>query len=313
MSAYKEKRRAAPIFVAALKQEPIKKAKNKDGRVRLFGASPLPFTLLFRQFYLPVIAFIMANRHRTGVAVGMNCCSPEWKTLYEGLTAGDRGSRIVAGDYSKFDKRMSHSFVRGAFDVMIWLAEKFGTYSQLDLTWMGYMADEVTYHYLSVKGDLILMPNSNPSGQSATVIVNSIVNIMYLMYALARKVGWQSAPQVMRDNVYFMVYGDDNILSSDLPWFSHIYLADTLRGIGQEYTMPDKESEAVHFLPIESVSFLKRGFYRDPETKLVMAPLAEESIAKMLRWVVRSPSLGIHLQSAYCLQDACEQYFMFGR
>lgn len=61
------------MFVATLKQEPIKITKNAEGRVRLFGASSVDFNMYFRQLYLPVIAFIMHNRAIMGIAVGMNC------------------------------------------------------------------------------------------------------------------------------------------------------------------------------------------------------------------------------------------------
>lgn len=52
--------------------------------------------------------------------------------------------------------------------------------------------------------------------------------------------------------------------------------------------MADKGRESVPFIGMDEVTFLKRGFRFDDETGIMMAPLVEESIAKMLHWRVKS-------------------------
>lgn len=146
-----------------MKEEPIKKEKNAKGGVRLFGASPLAFNILFRQLFLPVIHFIMLNRWAFGIGVGMNCLSNEWRQLYEMLHSFGP-CRIIAGDYSKFDKRMSSEWILRAFRLMIRWAKDYGKYSAASLRWMEFIALETTYHVLAVRGDYLIMADSNPSG-----------------------------------------------------------------------------------------------------------------------------------------------------
>lgn len=105
----------------------------------------------------------MSNRWHTGVAVGMNAISTEWKQLYE-LLVTFGAKRAVGGDYSKYDKRMGSHWIQRAFRVMIWMAREFGAYSETDLEWMEFLAHEITYHVLMVRGDVMVMCDSNPSG-----------------------------------------------------------------------------------------------------------------------------------------------------
>lgn len=48
VECYARRVRAYPVFTATLKQEPVKVEKNRAGGVRVFGAAPLAFGLLFR-------------------------------------------------------------------------------------------------------------------------------------------------------------------------------------------------------------------------------------------------------------------------
>lgn len=66
------------------------------------------------------------------------------------------------------------------------------------------------------------------------MIVNSIVNIMYIFYVAWRVQNHDEVATVtfIKDHVRFMVYGDDNVLCSDDDRMSHGRIAELMTEIG---------------------------------------------------------------------------------
>jgi hypothetical protein len=285
LGSYRRGRRCSPVFRLALKDEPVTVAKASVNKARVFACSPMAFNIVFRMYYQPIIAFIMEHRFAFGIAVGMNALSPEWGTLYKFLTfSGVRSEGIVAGDYSRYDKNMSSDYVWYAFKFLMMLAKKLG-YTSEELRVMSVLASEVVSHWTIWLGDLVLMSASNPSGQPATTIINSIVNVMYLVRA------YSLAGGIMQDawkDFHFMVYGDDNIFSDIKGILSHSKMVKYMAIIGQIYTSPDKNSVAPDFYSIEHATFLKRGFV--VEAGRVLCPLERVSFQKSCHWLLRSNS-----------------------
>jgi hypothetical protein len=52
------------------------------------------------------------------MAIGANCYGNDWKVLYDHITRHGTG-RLIAGDYSKFDNRMSAQMMCAAFNVLL--------------------------------------------------------------------------------------------------------------------------------------------------------------------------------------------------
>lgn len=117
--------------------------------------------------------------------------------------------------------------------MLIKFAEEYGDYNAQQLNMMRLMAAETTWHVLCANGDMIQMVNSNPSGQSATVIINSIVNIMYLFYCCCDMTrSPQGNAHYLSEVLWFMVYGDDNVLTSKEDRINHTFLAEKMKEIG---------------------------------------------------------------------------------
>ena len=79
-------------------------------------------------------------------------------------------------------------------------------------------------------GDLVHLHGGNASGHPLTVIINGVVNYMYMCYAFN-----QLYPQFSFDEmVRFMSYGDDNILTvhPSCPNFNQIEITRVLAEIG---------------------------------------------------------------------------------
>lgn len=300
------------IFKGALKDEPTKMTKDK---VRVFAAANMPFVMLVRKYYLTLAAMCQRNKILTECAVGTVVQSPEWTELFEhiGQHGWDRG---IAGDYAKFDGRMSPQFMLMAFKLLIELAEKSGNYDADDLKVMRGIATEISYPTYDYFGTLVQFMGSNPSGHPLTVVINSLVNSLYMRYtyyAIARQSKWWRTPRF--DQVVSLItYGDDNIMSVKKGYdeFNHTAIAAEFAKVDIKYTMAEKDAESVPFINLTEASFLKHFAVFDEELGLYRSPVEEGSIAKMLHAHKLSSVLSMEQSSAEAIQNVALKYFEFG-
>jgi signal recognition particle GTPase len=301
------------VFKAALKDEPGKLSKDKQ---RVFAAANTAFVMLVRKYYLTIAALVQRNKEITECAVGTVVQSPEWTELYNHI--GKNGwDRAIAGDYAKFDGRMSVQFMLMSFKLMIKIAEKSGNYDADDITIMTGIASEISYPTYDYFGTLVQFFGSNPSGHPMTVVVNSLVNSLYMRYtyyAIAKDKGWWKIP-LFSDVVALMTYGDDNIMTVAKGYddFNHTAIAAEFEKVGITYTMADKDAESVPFVHLSEASFLKHFAVWDDELELYRSPVEEASIAKMLHTHIRSKVLSVEQSSAEAIQNVALKYFEFGR
>jgi len=301
------------IFKASLKDEPTKMTKDK---VRVFAAANFPFTFLVRKYFLSLAALVQRNRIPTECAVGVVVQSPEWTELYEHI--GRNGwDRAVAGDYAKFDGRMSPQFMLAAFKILLSLAERSGNYDVDDLIIMRGIATEISYPTYDYFGTILQFMGSNPSGHPMTVVVNSMVNSLYMRYvyyAIARDKRWWRVPP-FKEACSLMTYGDDNIftVAKSFDAFNHTAIAEKFSEVGITYTMADKEAESVPFITLDEASFLKHFARFDEEFQLYRSPVEEDSIAKMLHTHLKSETLNMKQSSAEAIQNVALKYFECGK
>jgi len=301
------------VFKGSLKDEPTKLSKDK---VRVFAAANMPFVMLVRKYYLTLAALVQRNKIATECAVGVVVQSPEWTELFEHI--GKHGwDRAIAGDYAKFDGRMSPQVMLAAFKLLIKLAEKSGNYDADDLVIMRGIATEISYPTYDYFGTLVQFMGSNPSGHPLTVVINSFVNSLYLRYcwyAIAQEKKWWSVP-LFNSKVSAATYGDDNIMTVAKGYddFNHTAIADQLAKVSIKYTMADKDAESVPFMPLKDCSFLKHYAVWDEELGLYRSPVEEDSIAKMLHTHLKSKVLTMEQSSAEAIQNVALKYFEFGR
>jgi len=301
------------IFKASLKDEPTK--LNKD-KVRVFAAANMAFVMLVRKYFLSLAALVQRNKIATECAVGTVVQSPEWTELFEHI--GKHGwDRAIAGDYAKFDGRMSPQFMLAAFKLLIKLAEKSGNYEEDDLIIMRGIATEISYPTYDYFGTLVQFMGSNPSGHPLTVVINSFVNSLYLRYcwyAIAKEKRWLRVP-LFNTKVSAMTYGDDNIMTvaKGYDQYNHTAIAAQLAKVSIKYTMADKDAESVPFVNLSEASFLKHLANWDDELGVYRSPVEEDSIAKMLHTHLKSKVLSMEQSSAEAIQNVALKYFESGR
>jgi hypothetical protein len=178
---------------------------------------------------------------------------------------------------------------------------------------------EISNPLYEYDGIFIQMLGSNPSGHPLTVIINNIVNSLYLRYAyysMHTKAGDVIIPR-FDVNIVLSCYGDDNAagVSKNERLFNHTTLAQELAEIGITYTMADKGSESVPFLPLSEISFLKRKFRYDEDIGMYLAPIEENSIAKFLHNYRKTKGTDVlpSTIAAQALKGASREYFQWGR
>nr|ULG00073.1 MAG: hypothetical protein 1 [Locarnavirus sp.] len=309
---YENSRIYCPIFTGCLKDEPTLLKKIMDSKTRVFCGAPMPWSIVVRKYYLSIIRLIQKNRLLFESGPGTIAQSKEWDDLYQYLTTWGT-TRIIAGDYGKFDKRMPACVILGAFSILIRIMIRAG-WAEKELLVARGIAEDIAFPTVDLHGTLYRFYGSNPSGHPLTVIINGIANSLYVRYCYALNSPHRSCTD-FKQNVHLMTYGDDNIMgvNPDCSWFNHTVMRDTLAAIDIEYTMADKDAESVPFIDISEASFLKRSWRLEPELGLMVCPIEHDSIEKMLTMCVKSKSISEELQALAVLDTACREYFWYGK
>lgn len=307
---YKEGRRSYPIYMAHLKDEARKRSKIRAKSTRLFAGGPADWGIVVRKKLISFVKLLQENKYTFEAGPGTVCQSIEWQQMREYLVQHGV-DRIVAGDYSKFDKHMIADFILAAFWIIAELHRIAGHDDEYVTSIMG-IAHDVAFPMMNVKGELVMFYGTNPSGHPLTVVINSIVNSLYMRYSY-RVVGYEL--DTFKKNVALITYGDDNTMgvSPRVPLFNHTAIQAVLEKIGVSYTMADKESESVPYIHINDVAFLKRKWRFDEDVGAYVCPLEEESINKSLCVWVPSGTIPPEQQMIEVMKAAVNEYFWYGK
>ena len=301
------------VFNAHLKDEPVSLKKKAIGKTRVFSGANFPWTVITRQYLLSFVRVLQTNNLLFEAAIGVNHFSNEWENFYQYLTKYGE-TRCIAGDYSKFDKRMAPTFILAAFDLIAKVLRSSGNYNQQDLDVIRCLAYDVAFAYQDFNGDLVRFFGGNPSGHSLTVIVNGIVNSLYMRYAYYHLNPLKEI-YTFKKNVNLLTYGDDNIanINVNADWFTHTAISEELAKIGVVYTMADKEAESVPYISIKECSFLKRTWRYERDLGLHVGPLDLKSVYRSLSVWVRSKSITAEEQMIEIIGSANAEFFSHGR
>jgi hypothetical protein len=313
LATYASGKRANPIYNACLKDEAVSHAKREKGKTRVFSSAPVDFSIVVRMYLLSFVRLVQNNKYIFESCPGTICQSKEWGQLRNFLTQfGDK--RMIAGDFKAFDKRMSAQIMEAAFNVISYILKASGNYTDEDLRVVHCISADVRFPLTDFNGDLVEFYGSNPSGWPLTVIINGLVNCLYMRYAYAILSGNDSAHD-FRKNVALLTYGDDNIMGvhSRCKWFNHTSISEVLGECDIIYTMADKKAESIPYIPLKKCEFLKRSWRWDKEIDDYLCPLNHDSIEKMLTVCVRSKVVIHEVQMCAIIDSALQEYFNYGR
>jgi len=313
MESYLNDETCHPVTCGSLKDEPRKFEKIKQHKTRLFNGAPMDFVILMRKYFLSTVRVIQRNHFVFEAAPGIVAQSTEWQGLYRYLVTHG-AHKIVAGDYAMYDKQMISDFILEAFQILIKLCRKSGNFSEEDLHIMCGISYDIAFPMIDLNGDLIRLWCSNPSGHPLTVIINCLVNSLYIRYCYTM-LNPNKECSSFRDNVSLMTYGDDNIMgvSDSVPWFDHTTLTQALKDMGINYTMADKSSVSVPYIDIEDSTFLKRRWRFDKHVGAFLAPLEMDSIERSLMVWTRSKSVSEQEQGIDIIASAANEWWFYGK
>nr|UDL17009.1 MAG: nonstructural polyprotein [Bulinus globosus virus 1] len=310
MERYLDNTLAAPVFTAHAKDEPLPFAKIESEKTRIMNGAPLDWSILVRMVYLPIVRVIQNNKFTFESMPGAVAQSSEWDTIYKFITHFGEDN-MVAGDYGKFDKKMSAILILWAFYVLIKLSERCGA-DLRTCTIMWGIAYDIACSFCNFNGDLVQFLGSNPSGHPLTVILNCIVNCLYMRYCY-HELNPDKEVLSFRDFVHLITYGDDNEFGTSKTWFNHTAISELLGSLGVEYTMAEKTAQSVPFLHVSKTSFLKRGWRYEPDLDAVVCPIVHATLDKMMTTWVPSTTLSPFAQGEEIIRNVGVEYFWYGR
>jgi hypothetical protein len=143
---------------------------------------------------------------------------------------------------------------------------------------MRALAHEIIFPLVAFDGEIFRFMGSNPSGHALTVVINSIVNSIYM-----RLVFYSLYPdRDFNSEVRLMTYGDDNIatVSSRCQEFNQLSCQQFFKQHDIGYTTASKEVATIEFIHLHDMEFLKRKFLI--LDGVYLAPLQHTSLTKTL-------------------------------
>nr|AAT01787.1 polyprotein [Foot-and-mouth disease virus SAT 1] len=254
-----------------LKDEIRPMDKVRAGKTRIVDVLPVEHILYTRMMIGKFCAQMHSNNGpQIGSAVG---CNPDvdWQRFG---THFAQYKNVWDVDYSAFDANHCSDAMNIMFEEVF--RPEFGFHPNAEWILKTLVNTEHAY-----ENKRITVEGGMPSGCSATSIINTILNNIYVLYALRRHY------EGVELSSYSMIsYGDDIVVASDYD-LDFEALKPHFKSVGQTITPADKSDKGfVLGQSITDVTFLKRHFHLDFGTgfyKPVMASKTLEAILSFAR------------------------------
>jgi hypothetical protein len=264
------------LYQDCLKDELRAIEKVKEGSTRLFCACDLVYLILCKMYFGSFASWIVENRIRNGICIGINPYGYEWTVLYKTLRRkGDNG---IFGDFSKYDKRLLACLI---FATLYLIRRFYGPNDPEANAIREMLFEEMVNSFHAVPdGDATAIYewlHGNTSGNFLTAIINSIGNIVLCIYVfcailIAKKGGDIMTTPVSELPIEYCLeqseiqtYGDDNAISvsDELAQSVDFYTMQTeVARVGLGYTDELKGANGLvpKHRPIKDGNFIARNF-----------------------------------------------------
>lgn len=288
--------RVESLWTDCLKDERRPIEKITSGSTRVFTIPPVDFCLLVRMFTMDFAEAVRNSRHFSFTQVGIDPQSLEWTFIWKRLASNS--NVCMAGDFSRFDGTMPPEIIAEIFELIYYFYVGDDDPEANRELWnvLTVIRDEIVHTVTLARDQVYVTHIGNPSGNPLTVIINSFVN-MYYMLAAWLELTKTEDPELRTipaffDNVVPLVYGDDNLLSvrtEVTDFFNQETVSAYLQRFGIIYTNAEK-SGITKFMPLEEATFLKNGFKDHPDLYLIKSPtMARRTIQELLNWTRKAP------------------------
>nr|WPV63242.1 MAG: polyprotein [Wufeng shrew iflavirus 2] len=309
------------VFADIMKDERKSAARVKEkGSTRIISMSPLDFTLTVRIYFMHFMAAFMEHRDDFMHAVGITADGPQWAHLYHGLVKYNP-RKVWTIDYKNFGPGFSTRAAEQAYSVITHWSKVHMTLTAGDKKEMDMIVRELLNSLHLYETVVYRQACGSPSGAAITVVINTLVNLYYIMWAfnkVAHKVPKLNAliqekglADAFRHVVGYRAYGDDGI-GATIVEFEDVVNAQTLSAQLAELnvvaTDGTKAGQVVPYTGWDEAIFLKRGFKEHPvRSGMYLAPLPEAIIKETAMFVhssadatkMTSEVVGASLLNAY--------------
>lgn len=292
LTFYQNGERANMTFKTFCKDAAISIEKAEKNKLRIISGAPVAMVITSRMLTLALINAMVYFPAEFESAVGVNAAGKDWEYIAEILQSKSGGTRCGCGDYKEYDWRIRPEFSKDAFYVLKYLLKKSNFPDDLLKSFDG-LATECIYPIYDIDGLIVKLFGTGPSGQALTVIINGIINSLYMRYAYyMMHMDDFDSPEMMQlgiiplfhEVIALIVYGDDNDfdVSPEEKLFNMVSVSEELAKIGVVYTNADKTENVITFKTLDEISFLKRGFRKHPDWGVRVGYLDEDSIKRSL-------------------------------
>jgi hypothetical protein len=260
------------IWMDVLKDETRPIAKVLAGKTRIFSTCPFDYLIVFRMYFGAFFGYMQSRCLDTPVSVGINPHSIEWQSIYEHFLHDPARASLLAGDFSKFDKRhlkpvskliidyINHWYSDGPANAQIRL-------SLMEKVW--YSKHLIFHYYFMVIGGM-------PSGCPYTAQLNSMYQLILWLVVVTQD--FKLSHEAMR----IIVYGDDNIVLLPIAGLRcSDFAPHFMRRFHLDYTHFTKE-ESSSFDTINTIRYLGRSFFKYGNR--ILAPLELSTIYESIYW-----------------------------
>jgi hypothetical protein len=253
----------------------------------MFEICPVDYTIVCRMLTLDFSAAFYAARLKLDHAVGINMDSLEGNALFTRLSS--KGRVFIDGDFSNFDGKVNNQVKEATRRVIeFWYRNQEG-FDPIHKIMRKALFESIQHVRHLVMNTIYETHCGIPSGHPLTVVVNSIINCLYM------RIAWRSlAPEKLRDfetmdeHINFVVYGDDFVASGSskgLEVFNRLTLEAFFRQHGIVFTPADKTGEITPLSPYTKTSFLKRQWIEWKDYNIVVTPLEEKTAMEEINWI----------------------------
>nr|YP_004940021.1 unnamed protein product [Chocolate lily virus A] len=256
-------------------------------KTRIFEMLNFCLNLVIRKYFFFWMQWMMSLHSDLPCKVGINPFSYDWDIMAMKHSAY---ANHFCGDYSGFDTNTNVELVVRIGDMISDMADD----GPRNRVIRRNLLRCVLNRQVIVGRDLYKVKGGTPSGFALTVMINSVVNEIYLKMAwfgLSRKYDPLLARDAdLRHHVCMSVYGDDNVVSFShnvANWYNLVTISSYLRPFGIKLTDGQKTGVMVPFTSFDKIDFLKRKWVQG-DKGWFRCPLDPVSIESQLYYLKRS-------------------------
>ena len=287
-------------LVQQLKNEATPKRKIESGKVRNFFMTSTETQMLFRMYMQTTCRYWNLTSSTSECAVGINPHSTQWDSLWNAMDK--YSNNYTALDFKNFDLGVPYEVLSEAIDILFKPMRLFHKSKETDNVFK-CLKHTLLHCMVNVNGDVVIIPGIIPSGINLTSVLGCIVNSLY-----HRMAAFTIYPDLSKfsDAMFLRTFGDDS-MGAVKTKYKKLNVKNLIKHMSQldiQATDIHKNVETnIIYHKKTDIEFLKRNFRYDKHFGSNVAPLAHESMFKMLMCHIPTKTMSIEALTGQCVDN----------